>query len=318
MNKIKNIIKQNKILENIFRTPYELFKKSKALILTIWVKKIGISNGKKRIKLLSNKESNDLIKKMLNSKKPFMIARYGGTEFSVMLKLGNQEYEDYNLNMVAGVFPKDKKTINKFRETYLEASKHIDVLAVWLYRYYFREKVKLIKRFQNIKNFIHLDDISPHKNSWIKSLKGKKVLIIHPFEKSIKHQYKKRMDIEIIPEFKKLEVLKAVQSAGGEGAKFKDWYEALEYMKKEISKKDFDVALIGCGAYGFPLAAHVKKIGKQAIHVGGSLQLLFGIKGKRWEESEGIKFPRNWIYPLPEDTPKNIKKIEKAEGGCYW
>lgn len=318
MNTLKNIIKKNKILENIFRIPYTFTQKIKFFITTLFITRLGISNGKKHIKLISNKKANELIKKMIDSSKPFMIARYGGTEFSVMLKLGNQEYENYNLNIVAGVFPKNEETIKKFRKIYFDASKSLDVLAVWLYKYYFREKIKLIKRFQNIKHFIHLDDLSPHKNSWIKSLEGKKVLIVHPFEESIKYQYKRRSHIDIIPEFKKLEVLKAVQSAGKEDTKFKDWFEALEYMKEEISKKDFDVALLGCGAYGFPLAAHVKKIGKQAIHVGGSLQLLFGIKGKRWEECEKTKFPESWIYPLPQDTPKNVKKIEKAEGGCYW
>jgi hypothetical protein len=48
---------------------------------------------------------------------------------------------------------------------------------------------------------------------------------------------------------------------------------------------------------------------------GGNLQLLFGIKGKRWENSKNIKFNEHWTYPLDEDKPKNYKKIE---GGCYW
>ena len=78
-------------------------------------------------------------------------------------------------------------------------------------------------------------------------------------------------------------VLKAVQTAGGNQTEFKDWFEALEYMEQEIDKIDYDIVLLGCGAYGFPLAAHCKRMGKQAIHLGGVLQLLFGIKGKRWE-----------------------------------
>ena len=32
------------------------------------------------------------------------------------------------------------------------------------------------------------------------------------------------------------------------------------YMKNEIAAKDFDIALIGCGAYGMPLAAYVKSL----------------------------------------------------------
>lgn len=77
-------------------------------------------------------------------------------------------------------------------------------------------------------------------------------------------------------------MIRAVQSLGG-NSQFKDWFEALEYMKTEIDKVDYDICLIGAGAYGFPLAAHVKRQGKQGVHLGGALQLLFGIKGKRWE-----------------------------------
>ena len=64
---------------------------------------------------------------------------------------------------------------------------------------------------------------------------------------------------------------------------YETWFDALKQMESEIDKADFDVALIGCGAYGFPSAAYCKSIGKQGIHTGGSLQLYFGIKGKRWD-----------------------------------
>ena len=53
-------------------------------------------------------------------------------------------------------------------------------------------------------------------------------------------------------------------------------------MYTEAVKIDFDTAIIGCGAYGFPLAAKLKAAGKQAFHMGGATQLLFGIKGSRW------------------------------------
>ncbi|MBD4336261.1 hypothetical protein GUH15_09405, partial [Xanthomonas citri pv. citri] len=65
-----------------------------------------------------------------------------------------------------------------------------------------------------------------------------------------------------------------------------DWFEALEYMESEISKMDFDIALIGCGAYGMCLAAHVKRMGKTAIHLAGWTQMLFGVYGKRWVEDQ--------------------------------
>ena len=108
-----------------------------------------------------------------------------------------------------------------------------------------------------------------------------------------------------------------MQSLSGEDNRFKNWFESLEYMKDEIAKKDFDIALIGCGAYGLPLASHVKRLGKIGIHMGGCLQLLFGIKGKRWDKDPKISkfYNDSWIRPMEVDKPKNYLKVED---GCYW
>ena len=73
-----------------------------------------------------------------------------------------------------------------------------------------------------------------------------------------------------MPDFD-LITIKAVQSLGG-GEQFQSWFDALDWMKAEIDKHDYDICLIGCGAYGFPLAAHVKRLGKKAFHLGGALQ----------------------------------------------
>ncbi|WP_274095727.1 hypothetical protein [Riemerella anatipestifer] len=40
------------------------------------------------------------------------------------------------------------------------------------------------------------------------------------------------------------------------------WFDALEDMKNKIDLVDFDVAIIGCGAYGLPLASYIKNKGK--------------------------------------------------------
>lgn len=118
---------------------------------------------------------------------------------------------------------------------------------------------------------------------------------------------------DFIPEFKSLATVKAVQTIAGNSAGFPSWFDALEQMEREISLVDFDIALIGCGAYGLPLAAYVKKIGKQAIHVGGVLQLYFGIKGKRWNDW-GL-YNDYWVSPDAKDIPNNADKVEN---GCYW
>jgi len=82
-------------------------------------------------------------------------------------------------------------------------------------------------------------------------------------------------------------------------------------------KIDFDVALIGAGSYSIPLASFVKGIGKKAIHLGGETQILFGIKGGRWDvrEAERSFYNEHWVRPLSSEVPQNYQNVEN---GCYW
>ena len=280
----------------------------------------------------NSKHSQALIKAALIKDSPCMIARFGYSELSAVSDYLHGEFNQtaYNyvtaktsnlettlLDVQSGFFPCDNKSVEKFCKLILEDIKELDILVSWLqWEYFVRD---------NLKDaiFIHLQDIEPYyfpENPWSECLKGKRVLVIHPFEDSIKRQYEKREYLfknnRILPEFD-LITLKAVQSLGGTSDRFNTWFEALEYMKERINKVDFDIAIIGCGAYGFPLAAHVKRIGKKAVHMGGATQLLFGIKGKKWAKSETVSklFNDYWIYPAENERPLNYKQVED---GCYW
>jgi hypothetical protein len=309
MGKLLKKIQKNHALHSFLRKYY-------GKTLGFWwfkdwfVKNVGFYNGKERIRLVEGKRGELEISKGLRSGKPFLVARYGSTEFRTLFDKNHLE----SLCTYSGFFPFDKKLHKKFLKEYIDSSKSIDVLGVWNYQNNFLNKMKWVKKFSNIKCFVSLGQVDSLNSLWIKELEGKKVLVVHPFEATIKTQYKKRKQLETLPKLKSLQVVKAVQTiAGNKDPRFETWFDALDYMKGKINKKDFDIALIGCGAYGLPLAAHVKSLGKQAIHMGGGLQLLFGIKGKRWEKS-GF-FNDHWIYPLKEDIATNSKKIE---GGCYW
>jgi hypothetical protein len=61
----------------------------------------------------------------------------------------------------------------------------------------------------------------------------------------------------------------------------------------------------------------VKEQGKKAITTCGSTQILFGIKGKRWDDRgyENTLYNEYWVRPLPEKIPEQATKVE---GGCYW
>ena len=160
------------------------------------------------------------------------------------------------------------------------------------------------------------------EHPWTGGLSGKKVLVIHPFRETILRQYEKREMLfdspETLPEFADLQVVQAVQTiAGNTDGRFRDWFEALDWMYTEAVKIDFDTAIIGSGAYGFPLAAKLKAAGKQAFHMGGATQLLFGIKGSRWDNHPviGRLYNEHWVRPAESERPRSANIVE---GGCYW
>lgn len=155
--------------------------------------------------------------------------------------------------------------------------------------------------------------------TWMNGLSGKKVLVVSPFSVSIRAQYERRRELfgnaNNLPDFE-LMTYQSLETQMGDNKGFADWFEAYRHMEDEILQIGFDVAIIGCGAYGYPLTAAVKRAGKQAIEMCSSTQLIFGVKAKRWKEFESVHkwWNESWIYPM-ETPPKRYKEIE---GGCYW
>lgn len=168
---------------------------------------------------------------------------------------------------------------------------------------------------------LYMMDFWLYKEPFTSALRGKKVLVIHPLAERIHSQYLKReflfMNPNVLPEFE-LKTVKAVQTIAGEhDYRFNNWFEALDFMFNEAMKIDFEIALIGCGAYGFPLAARLKRAGKIAIHMGGVTQMLFGIKGARWDVHPVASrlYNEHWTRPEGDEVPRNSNLVEN---NCYW
>lgn len=277
-------------------------------------------------KLTTLEKGESLISDEILRDKPSMIARFGSVEIkgllypkSLLLKSFAKERVYKSMYINAGFFPVNNESLEHFSSLMFEEMENLDVLGSWRI-----EELFLRKKMPRSK-LVPLESLEPYycENPWTKSLEGKKVLVVHPFAETIEKQYAEKRELlfenkDVLPLFKSLETVKAVQTIAGNGdTNFADWFEALDYMKSEIEKKDFEVAIIGCGAYGFPLAAHVKKIGKKAVHMGGATQMLFGIKGKRWQNDPAFNsiINEHFIYPLDADIPANADKVENA---CYW
>ena len=121
----------------------------------------------------------------------------------------------------------------------------------------------------------------------------------------------------ILPEFTLLTMPSVWYIQKGSNPQFKDWFEAMEYMKSQLKQYEFDVAIIGCGPFGFHLAGEVKRMGKQAVVLGGAVQILFGIKGKRWDDIPEIStmYNEHWTRPDEKKAPAGAQILDKK---CYW
>jgi hypothetical protein len=286
-------------------------------------------------------DASDLIKVGLMADKPFMAARFGSVEMKSIanyysIKNNAGKYIDYIKGKIppfwwdksvaqqmynnAGFFPPLPSELEKFAALMIEDAKCVDILGSWL------ENEKLLNVQLKGAIRVQIGDLAPynHQDPWSEALAGKKVLVIHPFEHSIKTQFNRRAliykDQRMLPEFE-LKTIKAVQSIGGNSTEYQTWFDALDSMKERMSSTNFDIAIIGCGAYGFPLAAHAKRLGKKAVHLGSATQLLFGIMGKRWEQDPNNKYVSEkyaneyWVRPSGSEIPDGANKIED---GCYW
>ena len=284
-------------------------------------------------KVVSAKDGNDILREKILSGKPFAAVRLGATETATFIegiayRLGLKRNLRQSISDTAwrqsGIFPNNTNLIPRYTSFVESTLPQIDFLASfnWVMEDYvidvYLNKDIIVAANRSIEPFYYRND-----HPWSEALEGKKVLVIHPFADTIEKQYAKRELLfpgtNVLPKFE-LRTLKAVQTiVGTKDERFDDWLEALNWMYEEAMKIDFDVAILGCGGYGQPLACMLKKAGKQAIQIGGATQILFGIKGKRWEvaKSEITKmFNDNWVRPSSDETP--LHKERNEIGGAYW
>lgn len=288
--------------------------------------------------VMGGEEANIYISTLIESGNPFWVGRFGHTELNFIDSYWGDKLCAKKINVHsgleslcnnAGFFPNDMDLAGKYVDLILSCCGEMDIHGMWplymedYYTWRYDKKSKLMHYLwlEPWELPIGESDVKP----WSHSLKGKKVLVIHPFAETIQSQYRYKRELifanryknsdDILPQFE-LKTLKAVQTiAGNKDDRFATWFEALNWMVEECRNIDFDVAIIGCGAYGLPLAAEIKRMGKGAIQICGATQLMFGIMGNRWNESLDDLVNDAWTRPSENEQVSNISKVENA---CYW
>ena len=276
---------------------------------------------------LNEVQAHLLIGEAIRNSKPFAMGKLGGTETRAIyhterflqidliygfswIKYGRQ------LLMLSGVYPLNKRTFHHFAALYKKSVlPACDFISAWQSS---KKESTLIRKFapQARITLELLNDFVP--GSWIQHLAGKRVLVISPFSETVQRQHPKRQQIwQRVPELGvdfELLTLSCPLYSHMVPPVHSDWFVALEAMKEGMRQLDYDVLLVGAGAWGLALAAAAKEAGKVGIHMGGNVQLLFGIKGARWDSYPDL-YNEHWVYPADSETPKGV---ENVEGSCYW
>lgn len=270
--------------------PLKLLLKDKSLFWSMYITSsirtayLKMFNKKLRLKryagvvVINHDATNELLKTKLIEDRPFFFGRHGSVEMNIASQALYERIgiKDIDLAIVSkgancGFFYNNKKDVHEFLDEFVFSFSQVDIFGTlrWINEDYF------------IKRFLPKDTVVSHANvldfwrfdiPFTSALEGKKVLIIHPMVETIKSQYAKRKYLfdnpNVLPPFD-LRTLKAVQTImGNRDPRFNSWFEALDFMYDEAMKIDFDIAILGCGSYGMPLAARLKQAGKKVIYMG--------------------------------------------------
>jgi hypothetical protein len=273
--------------------------------------------------LLGDGEAAAWIEAALTARQPVLVGRLGAVEARL---LGEARWRQGRFGRLtrrqahqnAGIFPVEPAALAAVAERLGTALQAVDLLALWDSPY----QAALVAGLRPLPQRCGLAALEPwwQPRPWSAALAGRRVLVVHPFAASIESQLAHRQrlfaDPAVLPEFE-LVSLCPPQTLAGATQGYVSWLAALDELVGRVSALEFDVALLGCGAYGLPLAAAIKQMQRPALHLGGALQLLFGIRGRRWQAMPRYAALMNefWVRPLPRETPAAAAGVD---GGCYW
>jgi len=252
----------------------------------------------------------------LNGKEPLSIIRLGNVEASALLTKDGSIYPKMKTN--AGFFG-DEEEFKKWKAMMLRALLNADCnLRVVTCNSFFVCDDVLTQLNIFIPTLPYVEDLG-YYITMLNSLKTSNIGFVSYFKKDIERQLPKMEWIHkkrpITNDYKKWKIIKSENTISGNEPEDKTWNEVYDDLLKRSLEADCDIYFVSCGCYGVPLCADLKLAGKKAYYVGGFLQLLFGLKGNRWEDRKIVSQYYNKYWRFPEEKPKNAESVENS---CYW
>ena len=248
----------------------------------------------------------------------------------LILKGAEDRIHFESLNQL-GIFPPDMAFYPRFDAFWVEHLQNLDCVGVIPDR--LAPSLHVLDHYDVPGKRINFRDLEPDRSvpsrdeaCYLPLFADKRVLLICPFASLLGKRAKR-------------EIFEAVWAKTG-----KSWFgprsvDALEFpygfaqathqlypnaidlfesIQRDLQTKSFDVALIGAAGLAVPIASHIKKMGKLAIDLGGHLQIVFGVLGKRWRAWGDWReryFNDAWI-----DMPARFRPAETGvcDSGAYW
>lgn len=281
------------------------------------------------------------IEKALEKKEGALIGRNGTIELETLLfrlfhSAPNQSYPpsiSKRIELHAGIWPSDKKSLDNWVFQMLEAIRLSDVLVAGWYEPLKAGEEMLLQKTNTLSPRIPLRSLEPYyvppEERWTQLLAGQRVAVVSSFTKTIQEQLEKRELVwplhteSLLPTnvewvFVQTGYVPALAQGTAEWpSDIASWDVAVMSIVKQVLESKASIAIVGCGGLGMLIGCELKKRGIVAIVLGGAIQVLFGIKGGRWSNHSVISTFWNdaWVYPKSTETPRGASLIE---GGCYW
>ena len=281
-----------------------------------------------------NKGAKDIcftIKTALENDDGALIGRNGTIELDCMINQLNA-MRLLTLERNAGIFPlTNTESFYKWRDASIEATQYANTLATGWYEPLKEAEAEALACWGAMPIKIPLRSLEPyyadHNFQWTYLLSGHKVAVVSSFTKTAANQVgnlsKIWPDTGLVPSdidwcwVQTGHPPSVAQGCNEWPPHIHTWSQAVDHLVLEVIRSGARFALIGCGGLGMIVAKRLKDCGVIAIVLGGAIQVLFGIKGKRWATHDIIsKFWNDaWVWPSEDETPAGGNGIE---GGCYW
>lgn len=229
----------------------------------------------------------------------------------------------------SGVFPRDPGFYRTFLEAYAPELRELDALGLFGALI----EPEILSHFGLTMDVMHFLDQEPGRAipdepeaCYLRHFRDKRVLLISPFAQAMAERADAATFEAVWAKtgkawFHPAQVLALTMPYGWSKQtqlRHGDSLALLEHLKSQMDALDFDVALISAGGLGIPLAVHAKRRGAVGLSLGGHLQVVFGLIGKRWRDREDWR--RDYFTPAWTDVPEASVPSEAVlvDDGAYW